>query len=65
MSWVRETEPKSGDPAAVIKVMSINPAAMEAVSSLNQALSFGSSALTRVHEEAIATVVSVVNKCRY
>ena len=65
MSWVRETEPKSGDPAPVIKVMSINPAAMEAVSSLNQALSFGSSALTRVQEEAIATVVSVVNKCRY
>ena len=65
MSWIRETEPKSGDPGAVIKVMSINPAAMEAVANFNQALSFGSSALTRVQEEAIATVVSVVNKCRY
>ena len=65
MSWMRETEPKSGDPAPVIKVMSINPAAMEAVSHFNQALSFGSSALTRTQEEAIATAVSVENKCRY
>ena len=65
MSWIRETEPKSGDPAPVIKVMSINPAAMEAVSNWGQALTFGSSALTRIQEEAIATTVSVINKCRY
>ena len=65
MSWIRETEPKSGDPAPVIKVMSINPAAMDAVSNWGQALTFGSSALTRIQEEAIATAVSVINKCRY
>ena len=65
MSWIRETETKSGDPAPVIKVMSINPAAMESVVNLGQALFFGGSALTRVQEEAIATVVSVINKCRY
>ena len=65
MSWIRETESKSGDPAPVIKVMSINPKAMEAVSDFNQALSFGNSALTRIQEEAIATAVSVENKCRY
>ena len=65
MSWIRETEKKSGDPAPVIKVMSINPAAMEAVSNWGQALTFGSSALTRIQEEAIATAVSVINKCRY
>ena len=65
MSWIRETEPKSGDPSPVIKVMSINPAAMEAVSNWGQALTFGSSALTRIQEEAIATAVSVINKCRY
>ena len=65
MSWIRETERKSGDPAPVIKVLSINPAAMEAVTNWGQALTFGSSALTRIQEEAIATVVSVVNKCRY
>ena len=65
MSWIRETERQSGDPAPVIKVMSINSAAMEAVSNLGQALTFGSSALTCVQEEAIATEVSVINKCRY
>ena len=65
MSWIRETEKKSGDPAPVLKVLSINSGAMEAVSNLGQALTFGSSVLTRVQEEAIATAVSVVNKCRY
>ena len=65
MSWIRETEPKSGDPAAVIKVMSINPAAMESVTNLSQALSFGNSVLIQIQEKAIATAVSVENKCRY
>ena len=65
MSWIRETEPNSGDPPPVIKVMSINPKAMESGIDLSQALFFGGSALTRVQEEAIATVVSVINKCRY
>ncbi len=72
MSWIREADPSSGtgatgqlSPASVISVMSINPKAMKAVSDLNQALSFGASALTRVQEEAIATAVSVINKCRY
>ena len=63
MSWIREVEGVSLP--LVIKVMSINPKAMEAVENLNQAVTFGASALTRVQEEAIATVVSVVNKCRY
>ena len=67
MSWIREAGPSDGTstPAAVINVMSINPKAMQAVADMNQALSFGSSALTRVQEEAIATAVSVINKCRY
>ena len=62
MSWIREEEVPFGN---VIKVMSINSGAMEAVRAMNNAISFGSSALTRVQEEAIATVVSVVNQCRY
>ncbi|PKB64907.1 MAG: hypothetical protein BZY80_01585 [SAR202 cluster bacterium Io17-Chloro-G2] len=62
MSWIQEADVKLGN---VIKVMSINPQAMEAVQNLNQAVSFGSSALTRIQEEAIATAVSVTNKCRY
>lgn len=62
MSWIREADIPVGN---VIKVMSINTKAMEAVSNLNQAVSFGSSALTRVQEEAIATAVSAFNQCRF
>ena len=62
MAWIREEDL---DLANIIKVMSINPAAMQAVLQLNSAITFGSSALTRVQEEAIATTVSVVNKCRF
>ncbi len=62
MSWIKEADVNLSN---VIKVMSINPKAMEAVSNLNQAVTFGSSSLTRVQEEAIATAVSVTNKCRF
>ncbi len=62
MSWIREEDIPIPN---VIKSMSINPGAMEAVTGFNTAITFGASALTRVQEEAIATVVSVVNKCRY
>ncbi len=70
MSWIRETEqvPEALKPmlrANVIKVMSINPGAMESVVRLNRGVTFGASALSRVEEEAIATAVSVVNKCQY
>ncbi len=63
MSWIREDE--RVQLSNVIKVMSINPAAMQAVMDLNAAITFGASALTRVREEAIATTVSVINKCRF
>ena len=62
MSWIRQ---EAVGMSPVIDVMSINPKAMEAVKNLNQAITFGASALTRVQEEAIATAVSVVNRCRY
>ena len=62
MSWIREED---SDLSPVISVMSILPQAMEAVQRLNAAVTFGSSALTRVQEEAIATVVSATNHCRY
>ncbi|MEE8443315.1 MAG: hypothetical protein V3S37_06145 [Dehalococcoidia bacterium] len=62
MSWIREEDIQLGN---VIKVMSINPKAMEAVQELNRAITFGGSVLTRVQEESIATVVSVANRCRY
>ena len=62
MAWIREEDL---DLSPVIRIMSINPQAMEAVQHLNAAVTFGSSALTRVQEEAIATVVSAANRCRY
>ncbi|MBI2165951.1 MAG: hypothetical protein HYU29_06060 [Chloroflexi bacterium] len=62
MPWIRVTDTA---PAGVTGVISINPKAMEAVGNVIRSISFGSSALTRVQEESIATVVSVANKCRY
>jgi len=62
MSWIREEDAGLGN---VFKGMSINPRAMAAVFNLVHAISYGASALTRVQEEAIATAVSVANKCRY
>ena len=62
MSWIEEA--KVNVPS-IISVMSINQQAMEAVQNMNASLTFGASALTRVQEEAIATVVSATNNCRY
>ena len=64
MSWIREADERLHS-ANVINVMSINPNAMQAVNDLNNAITFGSSALTRTQEEAIATAVSVQNQCRF
>ena len=62
MSWIRETDQQIG---SIMNVMSINPAALEAVRGVSQAITFGGSCLTRVQEEAISTVVSTINRCRY
>ena len=64
MSWIREAEERLHW-ANVINVMSINPAAMKAVNDMTNATTFGSSALSRTQEEAIATAVSVQNECRF
>ena len=64
MSWIREAEERLHW-VNVINVMSINPAAMEAVNNLNNAVTFGASNLTRTQEEAIATAVSTQNECRF
>ena len=64
MSWIREADEPLHS-ANVINVMSINPSAMKAVNDLNNAITFGSSALTRTQEEAVATAVSVQNQCRF
>ena len=63
MSWIREES--KNDLANFVKAMSINPTAVQAINQLGDAVSFGASTLTRVQEEAIATTVSVINRCRY
>ena len=62
MTWIRTED--AGVPG-IIGVMSINQTMMDAVRNLNQAITFGASALTRVQEESIATAVSVLNRCRF
>jgi alkylhydroperoxidase family enzyme len=49
----------------IMSVMSLNPRALQGVRNMNSAITFGSSALTRVQEEAIATTVATANECRY
>ena len=63
MSWIEETD--QPDLPDIYRVLSINSQALDIVGQLNQGLAFGNSNLGRVQEEAIATVVSVANRCRY
>ena len=63
MPWISQDD--SINMGNVIKIMSLRPKAMQAVMDVNQAVTFGGSALTRVQEEAIAAAVSVINRCRY
>ncbi len=66
MSWIRED--RTGLPSGIAPIglaMSIDRKAMEGVTGMTRGIFFGASALTRTQEEAIAAVVSVINKCRY
>ncbi|MDP9381835.1 MAG: hypothetical protein M3Q29_17150 [Chloroflexota bacterium] len=66
MSWIKETTlPQALDQANVIRCMSIHLDAARAVMELNRAVTFGGSRLERYQEEAIATIVSATNRCRY
>ena len=62
MSSIRETDDQK---PPIIRVMSINPAAMGAASNNKVNITFGASSLTRVQEEAIAALVSSAQNCRY
>ncbi len=63
MSWVKEAD--LPDLPEIFKAISSNGRALDLVERLNEGIAFGSSALTRAQEEAIATTVSVANRCRY
>jgi uncharacterized peroxidase-related enzyme len=63
MPWIESSGPP--DLPAIFQVLSLDRDALEIVKDLNETLSFGNSALGRVREEAIATVVAVANRCRF
>ena len=63
MSWIEAAD--QTDLPEIFRVLSINSQALDVVRQLNEGLAFGNSTLSRVQEEAIATVVSVANHCRY
>lgn len=65
MSWIEELELGDENLPEIFRVISLNPGALETVKGLNEQLAFGGSGLARVQEEAIATVVSTANQCRY
>ena len=63
MSWIENSG--ASDLPAIFQVLAIDPDALDMVKDLNETISFGNSALGRVREEAIATVVAVANRCRF
>ena len=65
MPWIDEIPSGEEGLPAIFQAISLSPTALEQVKQLNETLAFGSSALSRVQEEAIATVVSAANRCRY
>ena len=81
MSWIEEIEvgeadgklaemydelvKKRGKISNILKVHSLNPAAMEGHLDLYMTLMFGKSGLSRLEREAIAVVVSANNECEY
>ena len=81
MSWIEEIETddadgelakiyaklieKRGKVANILKVHSLNPAAMSNHLDLYMTIMFGKSGLSRAEREAIAVVVSASNDCEY
>ena len=60
MAWTEDI-----DLPAIFQAISSQPEALEVVKQLNETICFGNSTLSRMQEEAIATVVAVANQCRY
>ena len=81
MSWIEEVEVSEADPnlaemyaqlekqrgkiSNILKVHSLNPAALGNHLDLYMTLMFGRSGLSRMEREAIAVVVSASNECEY
>jgi alkylhydroperoxidase family enzyme len=81
MAWIRTIDPDEADgPLAaeyraaqqragrlwhILRLQSLNPAALRASVALYRALLFGESPLSRGQRELLAVVVSQTNGCRY
>ncbi len=81
MSWIEEIDPddasgeladcyaalvrQRGKVANILKVHSLNPAALKNHLDLYMTLMFGKSGLSRAEREAVAVVVSANNDCQY
>lgn len=81
MAWVKMIEPeeatgelkakydtatrRAGKVFNILKVQSLNPAALRASMGLYLATMLGSSGLSRTEREILATVVSRANRCFY
>jgi uncharacterized peroxidase-related enzyme len=81
MPWIKVVEPddaagdlqreyedatrRAGKVFNILKVQSLNPAALQASMQLYRATMFGPSGLSRADREMLATVVSWANRCFY
>lgn len=64
-AYARAVGPAGGPVDNILKIHSIAPKALADHLALYRNLMFGESPLSRTEREAIAVVVSVMNKCRY
>jgi uncharacterized peroxidase-related enzyme len=81
MSWIKTIEPaeatgvlkleyakatkRAGKVFNILKVQSLNPAALHASMEMYRVTMFGPSGLSRAEREMLATVVSWANRCFY
>ncbi|MGD1154421.1 MAG: carboxymuconolactone decarboxylase family protein [Terriglobia bacterium] len=81
MAWIKVVEPveatgelkqeydaavkRAGKVFNILKVQSLNPAALQASMQMYRTTMFGPSGLSRVEREMLATVVSWANHCFY
>jgi len=81
MAWIKVVEPqdaagelkqeydaaheRAGKVFNILKVQSLNPAALRASMHMYRATMFGPSGLSRTEREMLATVVSWANRCFY
>ena len=56
---------RAGRVFGILRVQSLNPAALEASMGMYKAIMFGPSPLSRAQREMLATVVSRANDCFY